>query len=83
MKTEKKSYPFEFIVDEHFFRSNQRKETVMLIVNGSTHIVHIEGYIRLPNGRYKLYGSPPPPGKENYRSIIYLQNIQVVPDPPS
>ncbi|MCL1916434.1 MAG: hypothetical protein FWG17_07010 [Desulfovibrionaceae bacterium] len=64
-------YPFEFIVDEHFFKSNQRSKTVMLIVNDSdTHIVHLEGYDKLPNGRYRLLASNPKPGEENYTAVL-------------
>ncbi|MDR2504134.1 MAG: hypothetical protein LBD82_07130 [Deltaproteobacteria bacterium] len=66
-------YPFEYIVDENFFKANQRKETVMLIVNDNeTHIVHLEGYTKLGSGLYRLLGSNPPPGKENYTAILRI-----------
>lgn len=72
-------YPFEFTVDEDFYQAHQRKESIMIITEGDTHIVYLEGYVPLSEGRYKLYGSNPPPGKESYKSVVRMRRALLKP----
>lgn len=68
-----KQYDFEFVVDEAFYKAYQKKQTVMLVTESDTFIVYMEGYVPLGKGQFKLYGSHPPPGKENYKTVIRMR----------